>query len=425
MRRTNVVVLALVAIAVIAVLAFYGTRTARGPGEETGGVSDPIGVVRISQGQPITIGYWLVVSGSDASLGIDTRRGIELAIEDAGSLLGHPIRLVGEDSGCNAEGGVTAATRLAANRDIVAAVGSSCSSEAVPGAPILWNAGIPTVSPSNTAPVLTAENRGDQFAGYLRTAHNDEVQGRVAAEFAYNSLDARRAATIHDGSPYAEGLTNVFERVFRELGGQITSEEAIGPTDTDMRPVLTRIASNAPDVMYYPIFVAAGGHVTRQAREVNGLQRTRLMGADGMFTPDFLEAAGASAQNMYLSSPDLSEEALGMRYSEFLQKYQQKFGERPLAAFHAHAYDAANIIFEAIKKVARQDDQGNTLIGRQALRDALFQTQNFQGITGTVSCNEHGDCADPKIAVYQVISARPADWRPGTDPRKVWPERPS
>lgn len=115
-------------------------------------VKDPVGVIRVAKGQPITIAYWMVVAGPDASLGIDSRRGIELATEDKKSVLGHPIRLVGEDTGCNAEGGVTAATKLAANTAIVAAIGSSCSSEAVPGAPILWKAGIATVSPSNTAP---------------------------------------------------------------------------------------------------------------------------------------------------------------------------------------------------------------------------------------------------------------------------------
>lgn len=420
MRRTSVVALIVIAVVVLAGLAYYATRGPRAPVGEA--PSDPLGVVEIPEGQPITIGYWLVVAGPDASLGIDTRRGIELAIDEiGGSLLGHPIRLVGEDSGCSAEGGVSAATKLAADRNIVAVVGSSCSSEAVPGVPILWNAGIVTVSPSNTAPQLTAPDRGDGFAGYLRTAHNDEVQGRVAAEFAYTSLGARTAATIHDGSPYAEGLQNVFARVFQELGGRITSQEAIGPNDTDMRPVLTRIASSRPEVIYYPIFISAGGHVTRQAREVAGLEQTTLMGADGMFSPDFLRAAGAAARNMYLSSPDLSAEVLGPRYTEFLAQYQQKYGERPLAAFHAHAFDAAMMIFEAIERVARQEG-GTTFIGRQALRDALLETADFAGITGTLTCTEHGDCADPKIAVYQVVSADVARWTPGEDPKKVWPQ---
>src|SRR5439155_1283278 len=118
-----------------------------------------------------------------------------------------------------------------------AAIGSSCSSEAVPGAPILWKAGIVTVSPSNTAPKLTAADRGPDFDGYLRTAHNDLVQGKVAAEFARKSLKVGKAATIHDGSPYAEGLANAFADNFKKLGGTITSQEAIAPTTRMSRRV--------------------------------------------------------------------------------------------------------------------------------------------------------------------------------------------
>jgi branched-chain amino acid transport system substrate-binding protein len=123
---------------------------------------------------------------------------------------------------------------------------------------------------------------------------------------------------------------------------------------------------------------------------------------------------------VYNSSPDLSVEALGPKYQQFLDKHQKKYGEKPLSAFHAHAYDAAMMIFAAIEKVAKKDAQGNTYIGRKALRDALFATRNFPGITGNLTCNPYGDCADPKIAVYQTISADPAKWNPGTDPKKIW-----
>jgi branched-chain amino acid transport system substrate-binding protein len=397
-------------------LAMPGFAATAGP------VRDSIGVIKIAKGEPLTIAYWFVVAGPDASLGIDTRRGVEIAIDDkGGKLLGHPIKLIGEDAACNAEGGVTAATKLAANEAIVAAIGSNCSSAAVPGAPILWKAGIATVSPSNTAPVLTDPKRGPTYDGYLRTAHNDKVQGRVAAEFAAKVLKVKRAATIHDGSPYAEGLQAVFSDVFKKLGGTITAQEAVGPTDTDMRPVLTKIAVGKPEFIYYPIFIAAGGHITRQAKEISGLANTKLMGADGMFSPDFLKAAGDAAVGMYHSSPDLSAEALGPRYVEFLAKHQKKYGEKPLAPFHAHAYDAANMIFAAIEKVAKKDSAGNLYIGRKALRDALFATKNFKGLTGTLTCDKYGDCADPKIAVYQTVSADPTKWNPGTNPKKIYP----
>jgi branched-chain amino acid transport system substrate-binding protein len=364
---------------------------------------DKIGVVKIKKGDPIHIACWMVVAGPDASLGTDTKRGVELAIEDkGGKILGFAVKLSVQDTGCNAEGGQAAATKLAADPTIVAAIGSNCSSEAKPGAPILWKAGIATVSPSNTAPFLTDPKRGPEYNGYLRTAHNDKVQGAVAAEYAIKQLKLKKAATVHDGSPYAEQLQAVFAENFKKLGGTITSQEAVAPTDTDMRPVLTKIATGKPDIIYFPIFIAAGGHIARQAKEVKGLEKTKLMSADGTFSPDFIKAAGDTAVGMYHSSPDFS--AFGAGYKTFLEKHQKKYGEKPIAPFHAHGYDAAMIVLAAIEKVAKTAPDGTLHIGRQQLRDALYATKNFKGLTGNLTCTETGDCADPMIAIYQMTA---------------------
>ena len=388
MKRFTLVV----AVALVFGFALMSVAQAAAP-------KDPIGVVTIKKGQPVHIAYWMVVAGADASLGIDTRRGVELAIQDKGSkLLGHPIKLSGQDEGCNAEGGQAAATKLASDPTIVAAIGSNCSSAARPGAPILWKAGIPTVSPSNTAPYLTDPKRGKEYDGYARTAHNDKVQGAVAAQFAIKKLGVKNAATIHDGSVYAEQLQAVFAEKFKKLGGTIVAQEAVAPTDTDMRPVLTKIATGKPEFIYFPIFIAAAGHITRQSKEVAGLEKVYLMSADGIFSPDFYKAAGEAAVGMFHSSPDFS--AFGAGYKDFLAKHQKKYGEKPIAPFHAHGYDAAMMVFTAIEKVGVKD--GDTLyIPRKAFRDALYATKGLKGMTGNISCNEYGDCADPRIAVYQ------------------------
>jgi branched-chain amino acid transport system substrate-binding protein len=362
---------------------------------------DKIGVIKIKKGDPIHIGTWFVVAGPDASLGTDTQRGVEIALEDkGGKILGHPVKISVQDTGCAAEGGQAAATKIASDPTIVAAIGSNCSSAARAGVPILWKAKVVTVSPSNTAPLLTAPDRGPDFDGYLRTCHNDKVQGAVAAQFAINQLKVKTAATIHDGSVYAEQLAQVFAETFKKMGGTITSMEAVSPTDTDMRPVLTKIATAKPEFIYFPIFIASGGHITRQSREVAGLEKAHLMAADGCFSPDFYKAAGEAAVGMFHSSPDFSAFAEG--YKDFLDRHQKKYGERPLAPFHAHAYDAAMIVFNAIEKVGKTAPDGTLHIGRQQLRDALYATKGFKGLTGTINCDDYGDCADPRIAVYQT-----------------------
>jgi branched-chain amino acid transport system substrate-binding protein len=124
------------------------------------------------------------------------------------------------------------------------------------------------------------------------------------------------------------------------------------------------------------------------------------MGADGIFSTDFYKAAGETAVGMYHSSPDFSAFAAG--YKDFVAKHQKKYGEKPIAPFHAHGYDAALMIFAAIEKVAKKAPDGTLHIGKQKLRDALYATKNLKGLTGNLSCDSYGDCADPRIAVYKT-----------------------
>jgi len=265
------------------------------------GCDDPLGCVVIAPGDPLRIASALVIAGPNETLGIDSQTGVEVAIEDRGDVLGHPIELQAEDGGCSAEGGQTAATKIASDDTIVAVVGHNCSSSCTPAAPIYADAGMTMISPSCTAPALTAPD--SHSPSFLRTCHNDQVQGRVMAEYAFNELGVTTAATIHDGSPYAEQLQQVFADRFTELGGQITAQEAVNVGDTDMRPVLTSIATAQPELLYYPIFIAEGAFITTQAKEIDGLGDTLLAGADGMISPDFI--------NVLNFGPELDSETEG------------------------------------------------------------------------------------------------------------------
>jgi branched-chain amino acid transport system substrate-binding protein len=205
--------------------------------------TDPIGCAEIAPDEPVHIAYMLTISGATAFLGEDSQGAIEIAIDDrGGELLGHELQLTGEDSLCSAEGGQTAATKLASDPSIIGVIGSNCSSAATAAMPTISGAGLVMLSPSNTAPALTLEGETWQ-PGYFRICHTDLFQGSVAAEFAYNELGATTAATIHDGSPYADQLQAVFAGRFQELGGTITFQGAVNVGDTDMRTVLTSVAA--------------------------------------------------------------------------------------------------------------------------------------------------------------------------------------
>jgi branched-chain amino acid transport system substrate-binding protein len=369
--------------------------------------ADEFDCVEVAEGDPIVLGSALVISGPDASLGLDSQYGAQVAINlrnDDGGVLGHDVELNPQDDGCSSDGGTSAANLLRSIPEIVAVIGTSCSSAGVPAAQILSEAGILLVSPSNTAPSLTDPASHEPF--YARTAHNDKVQGKAMAEFACNELGVATAATVHDGSPYAEQLQQVFVDNFAEIcDGETTDQEAVTPDQRDFASLLQSIATSnggaAPEFFYYPIFTAAGALITQQASTTSGMEDTYLAGADGLFNPDFLAAAGDAAEGMYLSGPDLNF-AGDFYESTFKPEYTAVSGEpEPISVFHAHAFDAANMIMDAIEQVAIEEG-GSLFIPRTALRDAFFASSGYEGITGTLTCDENGDCADAKISVSQV-----------------------
>jgi branched-chain amino acid transport system substrate-binding protein len=409
----------LLALLSLLVIASMALAACGGGGAAAYECTDALGCVTVAAGDPIHIAYALTVSGATASLGDDSRGAIEIAIADrGGELLGHPIELTGEDTLCNAEGGQAAGTKLSADATIIGIIGTNCSSEARAAMPLISQAGMVMISPSNTNPDLTNPDHPDHHAGYFRTAHNDLFQGRIAAEFAFNELGVTKVATIHDGSPYAESLQAVFADVIRELGGEVTAQEAVNVGDTDMGPVLTTIATGAPELIYFPIFEPESNLVASKAKETSGLEDTILMSADGSFADTFPEATGSAAVGMYLSGPyvDVNNAA----YGEFIQKWADQIGGVPPSGFHAHAYDATNIILNAIEAVAVAQDDGSVVIPRQALRDWIYALEGYAGLTGNLTCDDNGDCATGEaLGVFQLSQAEvdgawppPVFWQP-------------
>ena len=386
-----------------------------------GPVTDPLGVIRIAKGAPIQIGAYWVLSGADTALGLDEKRGVEIAFKDlGGKVQGHPLKLNAEDDGCNAEGGQTAATKLAANPQTVIVLGPACSSAATPGAPILWQQGVVDICTACTAPALTAADRKPEYEGFARTVFSDSEQGKADATYVHNVVKAGAVVTIHDGSPYAQQLQQVFADNFKKLGGKVLSQEAIAPTDVDMHPVLTRIASEKPDLIHFPVFTAAAAQILRQAKETPGLEKTKLMGGGSLLSADFIEAAGPSVVGFIIGYPDLSPEAMGKGYPKFVEEYKKAYNEAPISGYHANAYDGAMLAIKAIEKVAKSDKDGNLYIGKKALRDAVF-AEKFEGISGPIACDKYGECSQFKPSILQFSSSDPKTFGIGQNPKKIWP----
>ena len=364
----------------------------------------PLGAVEVAPGEAIQIRSMQVLTGL-GDLGIPSQRGVELALADYGLIRGHAVSMgAGLDSLCTEEGGRAAADTVTGDPRIVGVIGTSCSVAAAAASPILSEAGLVMLSPSNTAPSLTSDLRGNAgsnyYPGYYRTTSNDLHEAQAVAQFAYNDLGLRMVAAIHDGDPYTTGLTGAFATAFEELGGSV-AVASVSRGDTDMAPVLTRIAAGSPDGLFFPLFQEEGAHIVRQVGQIAGLEGVTLIGGAALLVSEFL--AIPESEGIYLAGPDSNfdgntNEVTGKSSEALIAEYQERYAEAPTSAYLAHAYDAATLLLRAIEEVAVGN--GDTLyIDRAKLREALTGVTGFSGIIGVISCDEFGDCGVGSIQI--------------------------
>ncbi len=383
---------------------------------DTGGFkAGPLGAVEVAPGDDIQIRLMLSLTELD-NLGSPEYHGAILAVEDYGPIKGHAVSMgAGLDSLCTGEGGGAAADTATGDPRVVGAIGTSCSVAAVEALPIISEAGLVMVSPSNTAPSLTSDLRGNAGSnhrpGYYRTSNNDLHQARAVAYFVYNELGLHSVATIDDGDPYTSGLTGAFKTAFEELGGSVPAVATISRGDTDMVPALNHIAEGSPDGLFFPLFQSEGIHVLRQLGQVAGLEDVVLIGGAALLASDLL--ALQESEGAYFPAPALDfganvNEATGKSGNEIIAAYKERSDESSTPTYLAHGYDAATILLQAIEEVAVAD--GETLfIDRSRLREALTGTTGFSGIIGTISCDGFGDCGTGHVHILHHTDSSVTD----------------
>ncbi len=292
---------------------------------------------------------------------------------------------------------------------VIGVIGTTCSGAAAAASPLLTAAGLVLISGSNTSPSLTSNLAGiageNYHTGYYRTAHNDLFQGATAAQFAFEELGLTKAAAVHDGDPYTDGLATAFADAFAEFGGEVVLYTAVNKGDIDMTAVLTEVAAAGPEIVYFPIFQPEGDFIIQQASSVAGLEDVIWFGADGLLVDDFL--ALPESEGMFFSGPDLRFGAnvgvTGVGYDELVARYTADYGEAPIAAFHAHTYDATMLLLSAVAAVAVVGDDGTMYVDHQELRNALTSTSGFSGVIGTLACDAFGDCGSQAISIVEHL----------------------
>ncbi|MBS0016545.1 MAG: branched-chain amino acid ABC transporter substrate-binding protein [Arthrospira sp. SH-MAG29] len=368
--------------------------------------TDAIACVTINPGEPIKIGVLQSLSGGTAPGGIDQVRTIQLVIEQQGDILNRPILLNVQDERCSPEGGANSALRLVANPQVIGILGTNCSGAAVTASKIMSTAGLVMISGANTSPSLTSVGNqpGDDFhPGYFRVIYNDAIAGKISAEFARWVLGIDRVAVIGISNIYSQSLLQMFTESFTKIGGEVVFMGTIDPEDTNLKPVLTGAINSEAQLLFFPLGKPdQGAMLVRQAQELLAAQESQkliFLGDEALMSEQFLQAVGDDGIGMYLAGPALIDSP----EVEQLQKaYHKKYNQLPTTTLYSFASDATNLLLDAIISVSIIDSNGSLHIGRQALRDALYNTDNFPGLTGNLTCNKFGDCGAIAFQIYRL-----------------------
>lgn len=322
------------------------------------------------------IGAIFEQTGPVAAYGTSELNGVRLAVEEineAGGIDGVEIELSDFDTQSEETEAAQLATR-AASEGAHVIVGPATSGATMAAAPSATDAEVPLISPSATDDQVTVGSDGEVTPFVFRTSFQDSFQGVALANFAENDLNAETAVILGDNSSdYGVGLAEAFEG---EFSGDVTTENFTAG-DTDFSAVLTSLQNQDFDVLFVPGYYEEAGLIIRQAREI-GIDQP-ILGPDGFGNQELIELAGAENVTDVFYSAHYSSEGDNPRVGEFIEAFEEMHGSQP-DMFAALAYDTVYLIADAVE-IADE-------ITPTAIRDALREVQDFEGVTGTFSFDD-------------------------------------
>lgn len=356
----------------------------------------------------IVVGQFGSLTGPEATFGISTKNGIELATEEQnnkGGVAGIKIKMVVEDDQGKPEEVSTVINKILSRDRPVALLGEVASTLSLTAAPLAQSNGVPMISPSSTNPKVTEQ--GDFI---FRVCFIDPFQGEAMAKFAYNTKGLRKVAVFKDvKSDYSIGLGKFFMDTFTSLGGQIVAEEAYSKDDTDYKAQLTKIIATGPEAIFVPGYYTNVGLIANQARQLGFTGP--LLGGDGWDSTELVKVGGDAIVGGFFTNHYSTDDPNPV-VQDFIKKYEAKYKEKPdgLAAL---GYDSAKVLYAAMEKVAADPEMAKALgdrssvpateesrkKARAALRDAIAATASFPGVTGTITIDANRNAQKPAVVV--------------------------
>jgi branched-chain amino acid transport system substrate-binding protein len=373
----------------------------------------------------LVIATLFATSSTDAASQLPAQYAAELAIQQASLPDGYKLSVINENyesaagSGPDTSVAATEATALVANSSVVAIVGPFNSGIAKVTIPIINEATLTMISPSNTNPGLTLESyaaaNGITWGtlhpaglpdSYFRTPGNDVVQGKVDAAVATSApINAKSAFVVDDNTVYGIGLSNFFTTSFQADGGHTvgTRESITAAQVSNLTSLASTIVAANPDIVFFGGVTSGGGAGLKKDLVADGYNKP-MVGGDGIAgDPAWVTTAGASAAgNTYgtVAAPDTSQltSAAASAFKSAYNSFVAGKTDGQLAPYSAMTYDVANIEIQAIKNVINAGKP----VTRANVRDAVAAI-SYSGLTGDISFDANGDNAGQKVfSVYYI-----------------------
>jgi branched-chain amino acid transport system substrate-binding protein len=310
--------------------------------------------------------------------------GAQMAIEEwnaNGGVLGMKIVPVVEDSREDPAAAAAAARKVIDTEHVHYIIGDVYSVPSIAISEVANAAKVIQISPSSTRAGLTVDASGATKAYIFRACFTDPAQARAAAQFARGKLKAGKAFILSNPSDaYSAGLAEAFEPAFVKAGGASVGSEHYAAAGSDFAAILRKVKAAKPDVVYLPDFYATANAFMRQAK-AQGM-KTPFMGADGWLSDGLdLHACEGSYFTEHFWAGDPRAEA-----KAFVAAYSAKFKGTPWfeegALVAGCAYDAANLLLQAIRKAGGDDVEKVK---------AALEGISFSGVSGSFTFDAHHD----------------------------------
>lgn len=363
----------------------------------TSGGANPTSTPRFNEtvaarmaGRDFQLGVSAGLSNANDPRGQELLNGVTLALSKRPNIFvddkPHPVDVLVQDNGCTAGGGIDVAKNFTSSPDIVAVIGAGCEEACKSAVGLYDRAGISTVSPACTSPILTQ----DDHPSFYRVIPSQDYTAIGAAQFALAN-GWTTGVIIHDEQLIGIQLANAFENTYASNGGT-GMRIAIETTTLSMTQLIDQIIAISPTVVYF-----AGRESTLVELRANLLDDIPLIGGLLIDAQPFIANYSSQADNIHLAILNVPDnpQLEGLR-----QEYIAQFGSAPTSLVFAYAYDATHMLLDAVEQIAKSEND-MLIVDRFALREMLL-TYMEDGVTGQIACGGNRDCAELRYTMYII-----------------------